>query len=249
MAKVIGGPFGLLSGKLGNRVYYIVDGKQMSRALGKRMKPPTVKELANRQGMKVAFEFAKTVGVFIDIGFGIEAKERDIQPRNAAVGCIRKEALKGGYPDIEIDYAKLLLSRGSLPGLTAPSVSLAGRLVPQETSGPGEVLAETLGDGIGAGAGPGSSIALRYCWTVEPQDLDWPRCNDQVMLMAYCPELEEGDKRACYKLSSARRGTGEDVLLLPQAFGGRSVEVYISAVADDRNGIADSQYLGKIDWQ
>lgn len=219
MAKIIGGPFGLISGKLGNRVYYIVNGQQRSRIAGRQMKPPTPKQLANMSRMKVTFEFAKTMGLFLEMGFGPEAAVENMQPRNAAVRYIRRRALKGEYPDIEIDYAKLLLSRGWLPGLLDAGVSGAG-----DTD---------------------AGLLLRYYWTVDLKDSDWPRCNDQVMLMAYCPEVLDADERACFKLTGARRIAGEDVLEVPLTWAGKAVEVYISVISEDRKSVADSQYLGK----
>src|SRR5690606_8513485 len=101
--------YGLLSGKLGNRVYYVVDGKQLSRRTGRATKPPTEGQTANRYAMKVAMAFVKTIGTFADLGFAREALDRNIHPRNAAVSYIRKKALKGQYPDIDVDYTRLLL--------------------------------------------------------------------------------------------------------------------------------------------
>lgn len=234
MARIVGGPFGLISGKLGNRVYYIRNGKQMSRAVWKMTKPPTEGQLANLQKMKVAFALAKVLGPFVDVGFRAEAEARNIQPRNAAVGCIRTLALKGGYPDIEIDYPNLLLSRGNLPGLTEPVILVTGAS--------GLPCDPQPGNGQG-----GSGLALLFSWMVEAMDRDWSRCSDQVMLMAYCADIEPADARACFTLSGARRSAGQDLLVLPDAFIGRAAEVYISVLSDDRKSVSCSQYLGRVD--
>jgi len=137
-----------------------------------------------------------------------------------AVGYLRKHSLAGGYPDIRVDYSKLRLSMGSLPGLC-------------------EVSAE-LEEGIG-----GTGFCLRFKWTVLPEDREWPRCNDQVMLMAYCPDAADANDRACFVLAAALRTAGEDTLALPVAFEGRDVEVYIAVISTDRSAVSDSQYLGR----
>jgi len=182
-------------------------------------KPRSEKQLANQQGMKVVIAFLRPIISFIQVGFGPEARERNVAPHNAAVGYNKKHALRNDFPEIGIDYETVLLSKGDLNGLKNPGVSLVGNLE----------------DGL----------ALWFDWEVLPEDREWPRCNDQVMLMAYFPE-EVYDYPAVYTVAGARRQTGQDVLELPISMTGKPVEVYIAVVSEDRSGVADSQYLGSL---
>jgi hypothetical protein len=136
-----------------------------------------------------------------------------------AIGYNKKHALQGDFPEIGIEYEKVLLSTGDLPGLRDAAATLVGNLE--------------------------EGLALWFDWAVEPEDRDWPRCNDQVMLMAYFPD-ELYDHPACFKVNGARRKDGQDVLELPVSMAGKPIEVYIAVIAEDRTGAADSQYLGRI---
>ncbi|TKC08818.1 DUF6266 family protein [Pedobacter frigoris] len=65
----------------------------------------------------------------------------------------------------------------------------------------------------------------------------------QMMLMAYCPG-EENEDLAYYKTAGAKRSTGHDELELPGNMSGKSMELYISVISEDRKEVADSKYLG-----
>ena len=213
------GIFGGMSGRIGNRVYYMSRGKQMVRIVGRNVKPPTVKQLASRQQMKVVIEFLRPILAFIQMGFGIEAMQRNVFPHNVAIGYNKRNALTGEFPDTAIDYEKVLLSKGTLSGLRDVSVRLLGN----EEEG----------------------LSLWFDWQVGAQEREWPRCNDQVMLMAYFPE-EAQDYPACYSVAGAKRQAGQDVLELPGYIAGKPMEVYISVISEDRKEVADSMYLGRI---
>ncbi|WP_316794550.1 DUF6266 family protein [Pedobacter frigoris] len=213
------GVFGEVSGRIGNKVYYMLRGELVGRMIGRNVKPPSIKQLANRQRMKVVIEFLKPIQQFIQMGFGLEAAKRNVYPHNAAVGYNKKYALQGEFPEIEIDYEKVLLSKGTLIGLTDVSV----RIVGNEEDG----------------------VSLWFDWVVSPEDRDWPRCNDQVMLMAYFPE-EVDDYPACYNIAGAKRQAGQDVLVLPLYIEGKPMEVYIAVITEMRSDVSDSQYLGRV---
>jgi hypothetical protein len=80
---------------------------------------------------------------------------------------------------------------------------------------------------------------LSFTWLC-PDTLEWPRPNDQVMLLAYFPLLE----RVGYILYGANRLECADVLNLPTDLLGKYMEVYISFIAENRQKIANSIYLG-----
>ncbi|WP_316794659.1 DUF6266 family protein [Pedobacter frigoris] len=212
------GIWGGISGKVGNKIYYMYKGKQVTRMVGRNLKPPTVKQLANRQQMKVVIDFLRPIMPFIQVGFGTEATKTNRIPYHLAVGVNKKQALKGDYPEMEIDYENVVLSIGELEGLTDVSVSVVGN--------------------------PEEGFSLRFDWQVNAEDGDFPRCDDQVLLMAYFPK-EVKDYPACYSIAGAKRSAGQDVLELPFYIAGKPIEVYVSVISEDKTEVASSRYLGR----
>lgn len=66
--------------------------------------------------------------------------------------------------------------------------------------------------------------------------------DDQVMLLAYNKE----SKKAYYFLSGARRKKGTDLLEIPDFYKGNAFHTWISFIADDRESISNSVYVGLI---
>ena len=67
---------------------------------------------------------------------------------------------------------------------------------------------------------------------------------DQVMLLAYLPELNE----ARFSTAGAQRNRGKDQLVLSGIAQGITAEVYISFISNDRRAISNSVYLGQLIW-
>ena len=88
---------------------------------------------------------------------------------------------------------------------------------------------------------------LKFTWNGQ-EWMGWPSSHDQVMLLAYFPEIyqENGDNPAYYVLSGARRIMGQDMLHLPSALLGERMEVYVATLSDDRKRNSNSQYLGRL---
>lgn len=116
------GVFGQNSGKIGNLVYYMRNGKQIVRKIGANTKPPTAAQKENRLRMGLANVFCKAVKPFVDYGFAGQTLGRDIYPYHVAIGYHKTNAIKGTYPDLSIDYSKALLAEGPL--LQADQVQL-----------------------------------------------------------------------------------------------------------------------------
>lgn len=115
MAKATNGPLGALNGKLHNLVFYILNGQPVVRTIGDPGKPSR-NQLANRQAMSVTMGLVRTITEFISVSFELEAKGTVRNAHNLATSYIKKQALKGEYPNISVDYSKVLLSKGILPG-------------------------------------------------------------------------------------------------------------------------------------
>ena len=113
MAIFTVGPFGRPSGKIGNVVFYELNGQLVGRRIGKPGKP-SLKQKANRQAMSATMEFLKPMTDFINVSFKSEAEGSLKNPHNLATSYNKKHALTGQYPDIKVDYSKVILSKGSL---------------------------------------------------------------------------------------------------------------------------------------
>ncbi|MCX2450023.1 DUF6266 family protein [Pedobacter sp. PLR] len=114
MAKASNGPQGHLNGKVGNLVFYMLNGQPIVRLIGRKGKPSTL-QLANYQEMAVTTKLLKRMGGFIKLGYGLQARGTVHNAHNLATSYHKKQALTGEYPNISIDYSKVKLSRGIMP--------------------------------------------------------------------------------------------------------------------------------------
>ncbi|MEJ2884372.1 DUF6266 family protein [Pedobacter sp. GR22-6] len=125
MSSVDFGPFGNYRGRMGNLVFYKLMGRQVVRRIG-RSTSHSVAQLASWQRMSLVNAFLKPIIPFINIGYAVQARERNIFPQNAAVSYLLRYSLKGVYPSLEMDYEKVLVSQGVLaPPLNASVVLLS----------------------------------------------------------------------------------------------------------------------------
>ncbi|MBB2148897.1 DUF6266 family protein [Pedobacter gandavensis] len=114
MALASNGPQGHLNGKVGNLVFYMLNGQPVVRLIGRKGKPSRL-QLANYQAMEVTMKLLNRMGSFIKLGYGLQAKGTVQNAHNLATSYHKKEALQGEYPNISIDYSKVMLSRGVMP--------------------------------------------------------------------------------------------------------------------------------------
>lgn len=84
---------------------------------------------------------------------------------------------------------------------------------------------------------------LEFNWRAD-QDNERAHLRDQIMLCAYFPETE----KALTLLSGARRNEEKQTLPLPSFTHNMIIETYISFVADDRDDVSNSVYVGRIIW-
>ena len=127
MGRLINGLFGGFQGRVGNLVGYTLKGKHVIRMIGKSNKPLTSARKANWEKMKVVNEILKTSIQAIRAGFRLAVVGTDKNEYNEAVSYNKKNALQGTYPNISLDYTKVLMSMGSLPVAANPSISQNGR--------------------------------------------------------------------------------------------------------------------------
>jgi hypothetical protein len=68
--------------------------------------------------------------------------------------------------------------------------------------------------------------------------------SDQVIMLAYFPKLKE----VAVKIGGAARSARQDLLSLAGVEKGYSAEIFISFIADDHSDMANSIYLGQLNW-
>ena len=123
MGILLNGPNGPFVGRIGNTVYYMLEGVNVSRQIGKNNNPPSKQQLGNRIGTRLSGKFFCEVRAFIETGFGIEARAINDNAYNRAVKNNKKQMIEGKYPNLAINYSKILLSAGELKPAVAAKVS------------------------------------------------------------------------------------------------------------------------------
>lgn len=108
------GPHGPLIGKVGNLVSYILNGQAVTRTIGHKRTRHSKDQLANYQSMAVTMRLLKNMTTFINSSFEIEARGTVKNQHNLATSYNKKQALQGEYPNISVDYSKVVLSYGDL---------------------------------------------------------------------------------------------------------------------------------------
>ncbi len=118
------GILGGISGRVGNLVSYRILDKEVIRIRGKNKTPPSEKQLMNRHDMAVVNAFLRPGQEFVKVGFALAAKKDKMYPHNKAVSHHKKYALKGSYPNREIDFSQVRLSQGNLAALQNLDIEL-----------------------------------------------------------------------------------------------------------------------------
>lgn len=115
MARIKNGILGGLNGTVGDAEGYVRNGIAYVRSKRRKTnKPPTAKVLAARQRMALVNRFINSTTLFVRTGFENVAKGKAFSANNAAKSYQLKNALEGIYPEMVINYSKVLLSRGTL---------------------------------------------------------------------------------------------------------------------------------------
>ena len=115
MAKLKPGPFGIPIGRIGNTLFYILNGQGVCRSIGEQTKEGTPKQKANRSEMKLLMKLLKPLQGFIKHGFEYEAKGTVCNAFNLATSYNKHHAIQGEHPNLSINYSKVKLSSGALP--------------------------------------------------------------------------------------------------------------------------------------
>jgi hypothetical protein len=123
MARNNNGVLGNFVGTIGPVTGYMRNGKNILRSSTSSVKDPaTPKQLEQREKVNVCIRFAKA---FSGTGFlnkSFPAYGHGGTGYNRAVGAAMSRALTGAYPDIQLNYPDVLISRGRLPAAHSAKV-------------------------------------------------------------------------------------------------------------------------------
>ena len=106
-----------IRGKIGNIVIYQWKNKVCARSKPTKSRKKvsrTVKQQAQSNKMKVLSPFLNPISEFLQIGFKQIAVDRDISANNAAKSINMKNAIKGSFPEQEINWDTILVADGEL---------------------------------------------------------------------------------------------------------------------------------------
>ena len=113
------------TGKRGNISTYLRLGVPTSKiAATKITAPPTLNQLIARQPIKVVNDFVASVKNFIFLGFQSEATIAHKTSNDLIMSYTLLNAIKGEYPNKEIDFTKVLFSKGKMPETPEVEVTL-----------------------------------------------------------------------------------------------------------------------------
>ncbi|MDP3468287.1 MAG: DUF6266 family protein [Daejeonella sp.] len=102
-----------ISGRIGDKIYCNLNGKTYIRSLAKKSgKAPSEKQLIQRA------KFSLVSGFLFPLIRVINESYRKINPKKIGMkmvfGPIYSDAIRGEYPDFELDYSRITLIRGNL---------------------------------------------------------------------------------------------------------------------------------------
>lgn len=117
MAIVTSGPYVGFRGTADGITYYqLPDGRTVAKKKNKKSdKPLTQNQLSVLIDTAVFANFMKPLRGFVLVGYELEAKISRTNPYNTMVKCTREKAMQGIYPDRSINFANVLMTKGSLP--------------------------------------------------------------------------------------------------------------------------------------
>ncbi|MEX0686941.1 MAG: DUF6266 family protein [Balneolales bacterium] len=128
MATFKDGIFGPASGSVGNVILSHRNGKPYIRSKPDKIhNPQTPRQLASRKKLSLMSAMLSTFKPFIRAGF--TELPKGLSTRDVAYSANSKRVFTGEYPDINIDYSKVLVSGGTLTSASGAGVALDGNIL------------------------------------------------------------------------------------------------------------------------
>ena len=179
-------------------------------------KPATPRQLAQRAKFALAVSFLQPMKWLLNIGFNDRMKGRSTG-YNQGLQLFITEAITGSYPDYEIDFSKVSVSRGGMDKLTG--VTLA-------TEAP-------------------STLTLAWMdLSVEPEDAEeevGSYHDDRIVVLIY----NRTENLFTTSRTATRQDEGLQ-LELPAIFAGHEFHVWVFARHREGARLSSSQYAGTI---
>jgi len=119
----LGGP---IYGRLGNNVYYLLNGEAVVRKIGRRTSPRTPKEIKSSNRQSLLVKFFNPMKAFIRKGFGTAAEHTKHNYHNIAMSYNSLNAIAMDTDQPRILYDKVVLSQGALIEPTNPDAVING---------------------------------------------------------------------------------------------------------------------------
>jgi hypothetical protein len=154
MGTINKGILGGFNGTVGTVVGSTWKGKEVMRSrMGKRTGTSSPKQLEQRSKFKIMMQFLHSFSAVQTVLFH-DFATGETGP-NAALSYNLRNGITGTYPDLSIDYTKVLVSRGSLPNVNNPAAAAgtAGKLN----------FTWTGNGGTGTATDTDQAILLAYC--------------------------------------------------------------------------------------
>jgi hypothetical protein len=109
-------------GKVGKTVEYDLNGQRVKRSVGYSSKPPTEARIAAWARMQLINNLHKPVKGLLEMGFKITKATRTMNANNLAMRYNLAHAITGDYPDLRIDFTKVLFAQGPIPKVNVTAV-------------------------------------------------------------------------------------------------------------------------------
>ena len=133
MARLKNGVLGGFTGVVGALDGYMLNGQYVLRSRRtKSNKPPTEKQLAFQQRMRIVTQFLHPYFTdVVKIGFQYAAEGTTKTANNIASSYLYKNAVKGAYPNYGIDYPNVRFTEGpmSIEGINPAVVADGNQLI------------------------------------------------------------------------------------------------------------------------
>ncbi len=220
MARMNFGILGPIIGKISNLVGYIRRGVPVVRTKPKKRRKKAKRSIA-QQAVNLRFlmvkRFVAVISEFINVGYHLDVADTPKIPENGAVSYLLKEAVTGVYPDYEMDFSKVLVSKGKLPPPLNPTVKLDGDTLK---------FSWDVNPKWGYKLNRDQVMLLAYL----------PANNTAEYLLSGARRNEGGEELKVYLNPETNRNNKKD----------EYIETYIAFISDDRKKISDSVYVGRV---
>lgn len=217
MGEIKQGILGGFSGKVGTVVGSTWKKVSYMRALALSVaNPRTLRQLEQRSKFSMSMAFLRTLIPYVRVGY--KNLGRNKTAFNAAMSYIMRHALMGEFPDITVDYRRVLVARGNLTpvfDVTATKEDGKIKMTWTDNSGMGDALATDLAMPLAYNKKRAVSVydfaaATRGDATLElTLPADWGD-DPLAVYLAFRSEEQRSNTNSICLLDEPYEGTGED---------------------------------------